>query len=67
MLTAIGPTTHHEHAPFQPSPPADHPAACRGPAPRLVPPPLLLLVGVTVYGVIGYRVVEGWSLLTRST
>ena len=25
--------------------------------------PLLLLVGVTVYGVIGYRVVEGWSLL----
>src|ERR687897_2786358 len=25
--------------------------------------PLLLLVGVTVYGVIGYRVTEGWSLL----
>ena len=25
--------------------------------------PLLLLVGVTIYGVVGYRVVEGWSLL----
>ena len=25
--------------------------------------PLLLLVGVTVYGVVGYRVLEGWSLL----
>ena len=25
--------------------------------------PLLLLLGVTVYGVIGYRVVAGWSLL----
>jgi voltage-gated potassium channel len=24
---------------------------------------LLLLVGVTVYGVVGYRVLEGWSLL----
>ena len=25
--------------------------------------PLLLLLGVTIYGVIGYRVIEGWSLL----
>jgi hypothetical protein len=25
--------------------------------------PLLLLVAVTVYGVVGYWVVEGWSLL----
>jgi voltage-gated potassium channel len=25
--------------------------------------PLLLLVGVTIYGVVGYRVIAGWSLL----
>jgi hypothetical protein len=25
--------------------------------------PLLLLVGATIYGVVGYRVVEGWSPL----